>query len=506
MVIPPADLSLPPPLDLGLAEHEALLENAPDALVIVDADGTIVLVNAQTERLLRYRREDLVGRPVEVLVPLRFAPGHSGHRALFATDARPRAMGSALELTALRSDGVEVPVEISLSPIERPEGRLVSAAIRDVTERRRLHDLFRGVLESAPDAMVIVDHTGTITLINAQTEQLFGHSRAALVGQPVEMLVPERFRARHPAHRQGFTQAPRARPMGAGLELWARRADGSEFPVEISLSPLTGTDTPMSCAAIRDVTERRAVAAELHDHRERLEDLIEERTTALTATNRELEAFSYTVSHDLRAPLRSIDGFSQALIEDHAAQLDEEGLDHLQRVRRASQRMATLLDGLLSLSRLTRTDLKRERVNLSAVAAALAEELAPDPMERRVQVDITPGIFVEADSRQLQVALENLLGNAFKFTAGTDDARIEVAPAVLHGKPAVVVRDNGAGFDMAYSDKLFGAFQRLHAEREFPGSGLGLATVHRIVTRHGGCIEAEGRVGHGASFTFTLEP
>jgi PAS domain S-box-containing protein len=493
-------------LQLGLAEHQALLENAPDAMVIVDPDGLIVLVNAQTERLLGYSRDELIGRPVETLVPERLADRHSGHRAVFAADARPRAMGGQLELSALRSDGVEVPVEISLSPLRHDGLPLVSAAIRDVTERRRLHGLFRGVLESAPDAMVIVDARGVIQLINRQTEELFGFARHELVGRPVEMLVPERFRARHPRHREEFAASPRPRPMGAGLELWACRADGSEFPVEISLSPLTGTEQPMSCAAIRDVTDRRAVEAELRDHRERLEELVSERTNALAATNRELEAFSYTVSHDLRAPLRSIDGFGQALIEDHAGQLDEEGLEHLHRVRRASQRMATLLDGLLSLSRLTRADLKREPVDLSALAQEIADELAPDPSERVVTVDITPGIVVDADPRQVGVAMENLLGNAFKFTAATEDAHIVVEPGTLAGEPAVVVRDNGAGFDMAYADKLFGAFQRLHAEREFPGSGLGLATVQRIINRHGGRIEAEGHVGQGARFTFRFAP
>ena len=233
------------------------LDSAPDAMVIVDEDGTIVLVNAQVERIFGYAREDLLGQPVEILVPDRFRAVHPTHRAKYGIEPHTRPMGAGLELYGRRKDGSEFPVEISLSPLETEDGIFVSSAIRDITDRRRSEQMFRDLLEAAPDAMVIVDADGTIVLVNAQVERIFGYAREDLLGQPVELLVPDRFRSGHPGHRGDYNGEPHTRPMGAGLELYGRRKDGSEFPVEISLSPLETEDGLLVSSAIRDITERR---------------------------------------------------------------------------------------------------------------------------------------------------------------------------------------------------------------------------------------------------------
>jgi light-regulated signal transduction histidine kinase (bacteriophytochrome) len=219
---------------------------------------------------------------------------------------------------------------------------------------------------------------------------------------------------------------------------------------------------------------------------------------------RELESFSYSVAHDLRAPLRAIDGFSQALVEDHGERLDDQGRRHLVRVRDAAQRMAELIDDLLALSRVTRTEVRRSRVDLSALARARLDDLQRLEPQRRVETVIAPGIFAEADPQLAAIALDNLLGNAWKFTSKRAEARIELGVVSDGGELTYFVRDNGAGFDMAYRDKLFGVFQRLHAEVEFAGTGIGLATVARIAARHRGRIWAEAAVGEGATFYFTL--
>jgi signal transduction histidine kinase len=231
---------------------------------------------------------------------------------------------------------------------------------------------------------------------------------------------------------------------------------------------------------------------------------LRDRAIRLELANKELESFSYSVSHDLRAPLRSIDGFSEALVEDYDEKLDDEGKDHLQRIRAATQRMGQLIDDLLNLSRVTRSELKADDVDLSALASEVATTLQKTEPKRQVDLLIGNGITATGDRRLLRVAMENLIGNAWKFTAKKPLAKIEFGMSGDNGTRMYFVRDNGAGFDMAYENKLFGAFQRLHTDKEFNGTGIGLATVQRIIHRHNGRVWADGKLDHGATFYFTL--
>jgi PAS domain S-box-containing protein len=477
-----------------------LLEAAPDGMVIVSYDGTIIMVSAQMEKLFGYSREEVVGQHVELLVPARFRDIHPFHRGQYVKSPRLRPMGADLELYALRKDGTEFPVEISLSPMETEEENLVIAAIRDITERKRAEEKFRGLLESAPDAMVVVDQQGVIQVINSQTEKLFGYDRVELVGQAVELLVPKRYRKKHARHRAGYYGEHPARPMGIGLDLFGLRKNGSEFPVEISLSPLETEEGLLVSAAIRDVTQRKRMEEDV----QKLNEDLKQRAAQLEAANKELEAFSYSVSHDLRAPLRSIDGFSHVVLEDYGEQLPADARGYLERVRAAAQRMAVLIDDLLNLSRVTRTALQPRFINLSKMAEEVLRGLQESHPEREVTVKIAPDLMVEADPHLMHIVMENLLSNAWKFTAKQEQTVIEFGQLGQVKERTFYVRDNGAGFDMAYAGKLFGVFQRLHSVSEFPGTGVGLATVQRIISIHGGRIWPESAEGKGTTFYFTL--
>lgn len=853
-----------------------VVEAAPSAMMMVNGDGRITLVNKQAEKLFGYDREELLGQPIEMLVPERYRSSHPDDRRSFSKQPMARAMGAGRDLYGLCKDGSEVPIEIGLNPIETSEGAFVLTSIIDITHRKRAEERFRRLIEHAPNGMVMVDQRGKISLINAQIEKWFGYSRDELIGQPIEMLVPQRFRSHHSDSRNGFIKNPSPRPMGAGRDLYGLRKDGHEFPVEIGLTPIdteqgtmilgtivditerklaeqkmrrsqeqlagvigsamdaiitvdeeqrivlfnaaaetmflfpaedaigqpidrfiperfraghrghiekfsntnvtqrtmgtlgalygmrangqefpieasisqidsegeklltvilrditqrkraeaafkeqrqvldlapvfildpvneqlvfwnTGaqqmygwdekqalgktpcdllstvypepreklqailfarghwegellhtrqdgeqivvashwvlhrddhgkpkailevnnditnwrraeekltrlatavdqsgdsiviTDTDgniqyvnpafeqttgysseevigtnprflkggkakveyyenlwktitsgaqwtghftnrkkdgtlfeeeasispvrdgagkiVSFVAVkRDVTERMRVQEEIRQLNEELEQRVADRTAQLQAANKELEAFSYSVSHDLRAPLRHINGFSQALLEDYADQLDACGKSYLQEVRKASQEMAQLIDDVLQLARVTRSEMHREEVSLSDLARAVIADLGKMSNGRAIDVNIEEGLSTRGDKRLLRIVLVNLLGNAWKFTSKESDAKITFGGGQQsNGEVTYFVRDNGAGFDMSYVSKLFGAFQRLHTAGEFEGTGIGLATVQRIVVRHGGRVWAEGKIDEGATFYFTL--
>jgi len=357
-----------------------------------------------------------------------------------------------------------------------------------VTQRTSLADgMFVALLEAAPDAMVCMAADGRVVLVNAQAERLFGYERAELIGQPVEILVPDAAWAVHAGHRAGYVADPRHRPMGAGLSLAGRRRDASTFPAEISLSAIDTDEGILVLAAIRDVTARL-----------RMRDL--------ERSKQSLESFLYTVSHDLRAPLRVLSGYSELLLEEYGGGLGEEGRGYAERIVAVSQQMGQLIDYLLQLSRITRAELHLQPVDLGVEAAQIAEEIRRREPLRDVCFTIQKQVQARADRRLILTVLQNLLDNAWKFTSGRDDASIEFG-AAPSGDAAVCcyVRDNGAGFDPAYADKLFQPFQRLHTAREFPGAGTGLASVRQIVERHGGHVWAESAVGAGATFYFTLD-
>lgn len=488
------------------SRFRGLLDAAPDAFVIVDEGGRISLVNEQTERWFGYAREELIGEPMEKLVPERYRERHVGYRDKYLADPKVRSMGAGLDLYAVRKDGSEFPVEISLSPLRTDQGRLVIGIVRDIAARRRVEEMrrvaetqYRELVESLPLGIYrnSLGGNGRFMDVNpAMIEMFEAESADELRRCRVKDLCCD------PEAASAFVDKVMREGSVKGEELLVRTLRGRAFYA--SISAVVKTD-PSGRTYLDGMAEDISVRKQSEERIRQLNGTLRERATELEAINNELEAFSYSVSHDLRAPLRAMDGFSRILLDDYADQLDDKGRDRLARIRVATQRMAGLIDDLLKLSRVSRAELHREPVDVSELAQEVIEALRKEEPQRVVDVTVQSGLTAEADAPLLRVVLDNLLGNAWKYTGKTQQARIEMGARTEDGVCIFYVRDNGAGFDMAYANKLFGAFQRLHDAGDFPGTGIGLATVQRVITKHGGKVWAEGAVGQGARFYFTLQ-
>ena len=502
--------------------------------------------NRSAERIFGWKAQEVTGKNLPELI----TPGDlRDEREQIMRDALSGKNINGIESTRLRKDGSRFDASLTFSPIKDSNHNTIglSGIIRDITERKRIEEALkkayeeveirveertaelaeankalqaeieerrraedalreassytRGLIEASLDPLVTISPDGKIMDVNHSTELVTGFSREKLIGSDFSEYFTESEKA-----RKGY-QEVFSKEFVKDYPLAIRHTSGKITDVMYNAAVYRNESGEVLgvFAAARDITGLKRAEEEIRRLNSDLERRVMERTAQLEAANKELEAFSYSVSHDLRAPLRSIDGFSQALLEDYTEKLDMQGKDYLARVRAASQRMSQLIDDMLILSRVTRREMKSERVDLSALSNSIAAELKKTQPERQVEFIIAPGLVVNGDGELLRAMLENLFGNAWKFTSKHAGGKIEFGVSENEGKPEYFVRDNGVGFNMAYADKLFKAFQRLHGSNEFPGTGIGLATVKRIIQRHGGEIWAKGEVGKGATFYFNFD-
>jgi len=498
------DISVRKAAELHLAQMEGryrgLLEAAPDAMVVVNQAGEIVLLNVQAEEQFGYRRDELVGQKVKNIIPEGFAERIIADGTRTAAEALAQQIGTGIELSGRRKDKTEFPIEIMLSPLESAEGILVTAAIRDISVRKaaekhlaQMEGRYRGLLEAAPDAMVVVNQGGEIVLLNVQAEKQFGYRRDELLGQKVKNIIPEGFAERLVADALRSTEDALAQQIGTGIELSGRHKNGSEFPIEIMLSPLESAGGILVTAAIRDITTRKAAEANLL-----------EKVAELNRSNEELGQFAYIASHDLQEPLRMVASYTQLLSRRYKGKLDSDADEFIAFAVDGAGRMQRLIQDLLTFSRV---GTKGKELLATSSEEALQQALinlrgAIEQSGAQVTHDLLPSVV--ADETQLIQLFQNLIGNGIKYQKN-GAPKVHVSAAKNGGDKYVFsVQDNGLGIDSQYFEKIFGMFQRLHKREEFAGTGIGLAICKKIVERHGGKISVESKVGEGSTFHFTL--
>lgn len=488
------------------AKLRSYLEAASQAILTVSSDGKIALVNRRTEEMFGYDRAELIGQPLEILLPERYRGGHVSLRAGYFADPRVRPMGAGFDLAGRRQDGSEFPVVIGLSYVDTEEGRLALGMITDITRRKRDSDQLarvnaelrasearlRSYLEAASQGILAVSSDGLIQMVNRRMEEMFGYDRSELIGQPLEILLPERFHGRHVGLRAGYFADPRVRPMGVGFDLAGRRKDGTEFPVEIGLSPVETGKGRLALGLISDITERKRAAGELLRVNEELR-----------GSNAQLEQFAYVASHDLQEPLRMVSSYLELLERRYRGQLDSQAQEFIHYAVDGAARMRGLIQDLLSFSRAGTAALKLHALQLAAVLQDVLENLQVAIEQSQAEVTADPLPEIVADSGLLALVFQNLIGNAIKFQKDRTP-RVHVSAQRAAAEWIFSVRDNGIGIAPQHATRVFRIFERLHGLDQYPGSGVGLAISQRIVERHGGKIWLESVLGEGTTFFFSI--
>lgn len=498
------------------ARLRAVLEAAVDAIISMDEHGIIQLVNGAAERLFGYVANQMIGRNVTMLMPAPFHDEHDRYLARYLSTGEKRIIGIGREVVGLRRDGTTVPIELSVAEAYVGSERLFVGIIRDISERKRTDERFRLVAESTPNAIVMANADGVIIFVNSQAERNFGYGREEMVGQPVEMLVPERSRGRHPGDRQAFFASPTARPMGAGRDLFGRRKDGSEFPVEIGLTPIQTAEGPAVISAIVDITERKRAEISLREQRDHLERLVAELQTkneeVRTATQQlwmaaklaSVGELAASIAHELNNPLAIIILRLESLLA-RTSQSDATRKS-LEIVDQEARRMGNLVGNLLQFSRRG-----QEQVSTVDVCQELvkAVELVHHLLKKRqivIHQDMkaeTPAIY--ADRQKLRQVFLNLLTNASDAMERGGKLSLTISRDVLPGGDAAVrieVADTGSGIADAHLEKVFDPF--FTTKEEDHGTGLGLAICRRVVDEHQGEIRIDSEVGKGTTVTILL--
>ena len=482
------------------AKYRGLLEAAPDAMVVVNAAGEIVLLNLQAEKQLGYHRDELVGQKVKNIIPEGFAERLIADGTRTAAVALAQQIGTGIELIARRKDGSDFPIEIMLSPLESTEGILVTAAIRDISVRKaaeghlaQMEGRYRGLLEAAPDAMVVVNQSGEIVLLNVQAEKQFGYRRDELLGQKVKNIIPEGFAERLIADGTRTAAEALAQQIGTGIELRGRRKYGSEFPIEIMLSPLESPEGILVTAAIRDITERKK-------SEERLVKTVGE----LKRSNDELQQFAYVASHDLQEPLRMVASYTQLLAKRYIGRLDSDADEFIAYAVDGSNRMQGLIRDLLAYSRAGTNGKDLHQISSEKALKDALANLRATIQESGALVTHDSLPVITTDDTQLTQVFQNLVGNAIKYHSA-EVPRVHVSATKNGGKEwTFSVRDNGLGIDPQYFERIFVLFQRLHGREEFKGTGIGLTICKKILERLGGRIWVESQPEKGSTFYFAL--
>jgi len=481
-------------------------EGAVQGIVVVSRTGRMIMVNRRTEEMFGYAREELLGQELEMLLPRRLRHTHAGHRHEFFLDPSMRQMGEGRDLAGLRKDGTEFPVEIGLSFTGSGENTVALGLVSDITDRKRAEDALakshaelrareaelRSYLEAAAQAILAVDEEGRIVLVNQRTEEIFGYSREELLGQPLELLLPERYRAAHAGLRSDFLRMRRTRRMGSGMELAARRKDGSEVPVEIGLSFVETPQGALSLSMITDITERKRAADELARLNEQLRQ-----------SNSDLEQFAYIASHDLQEPLRMVTSYLNLLELRYRDKLDTEAGEFIRYAIDGAERMKGLIRDVLRFSRAGTREVTLREVESGQALEQAMENLQATIEERGARIIAGNLPRIRADANMLAHVFQNLIGNGIKFTKQATP-EISIAAERRGAEWVFSVGDHGIGIEPRHLDRIFVIFERLNPNEEYAGTGVGLAICKRIIERHHGRIWVESKLGQGSTFYFSL--